>query len=225
MNEQMTNSKQKVTERFFLNRYIDLRRISPLDITPSERPGFIIKLNDSCWGVEVTTYSQPKTELDRFPRREVEEGWERIREHAGRIRRTCSELKNVCVLTNFKAVEVPRRNQIEAFVEQMIQIIRMHRETINSRFIDVRPTIIFPLLQRFVASVSLKTVNVSMDWESDLSFGGVGTSDDELIGLFDSKLTTRFLREGIERYVLLTGGETIYPSSFMCIAGVEELVY
>lgn len=187
----MTRPKQKERERLIVEAYLRERGIAA-EVIPSEAPDFLVRGGKLALGIEVIEYHQPQLGVHRYSRSQVEAEWARIRAEAVRYRADHRDLDRLSVLLGFKALLVPSWREADQFVEAVHRQIQQVRSELSKAWTVIHIGDNHPeILRRYLARIDLRVAGAYLEWDWNHSFGGVGTSEEELLSILASKLRFR----------------------------------
>ncbi len=219
----MTRSSQKQDERDILDAYLKARGLAGDVRDGPEPPDFLVKIDGSVVGFEVTEYHQPQGMGSPHSRREVESAWECLRRYVVEFRKNRPELKDLNVLLNFADLRVPSREECHAFVAAVTDEIAAVRARIGPEFIALEigsnsP----PILRKYLGTIAVHEAGCYMEWDWNQNYVRIGTSDDEMLNVIGSKLRHPRNR-GIDSYRLVVAGFRSRPSEILAPFSAEHL--
>jgi hypothetical protein len=178
----MTRQSQKDEERFYAETYLRLLGIDG-SLIAGESPDFQIRCASETIGLEVTSYHEGGR------RREVEASWEKLLEYSARFREAHTDLNKISVRFYFRAMQLPSPRQFEPFCIAVAEILRRHAPRFSRTTTTIRLDKETAVLARYLQSIDARAVNFYAPWRwSAYNFGGVGTTDDELVAVIARKL-------------------------------------
>ena len=174
---------KKKDERKYLDAFLQLRGIVPGTIDPGESPDFIMSYKGKQIGLEITEYHS--STFIGFPRRAVESEWEKLQGLIMAEVKKHDELKHTSGILFFKSLKVPSSLEQHLFVEELIKIsIKMVQLNIN----EYIPDYCYPLLKKYLENFSLENTRCYIVWDWNHDAGSVGITEDELLGIIDTKI-------------------------------------
>jgi hypothetical protein len=206
----MTSPEQKERERSVLNFYL---RIAGLDgeVRDQESPDFVVTVGSRRIGVEITEYHQPTHSGGRFPRTQVEAEWDRINAAVEKYRATHSGLENLSVRLEFTNLRVPSVDKHHDFIQAIHHEIECVKSDLGDRRTTIRVDDRRPaVLCRYLKQIHVRVVRCCMEWDWNHSFGGVGTSDNELLSILSPKFSLKRAEDVDELHLVVAGdGRTV----------------
>ena len=220
----MTTRGQKDAERRILRAYMEARGIEGDVRDGPEPPDFVISVAGQTIGIEVIEYHQPERTGHGHTRREVEASWEAIRAFVRNFRETSRELDELSVLLTFKELHVPSRREIASFVRGVVDEIGVARPRISERFTYIRVGDTSPtVLRTYLRDIRVRECKCYMEWDWNHSFGGVGTSDDDMLSVIGRKLSKYAPPVSINTSRLVVTTDGVHISEVGAPFSVEQL--
>ena len=206
----MTRSSQKQDERKILDAYLEARGLTGVVCDGPDPPDFLVKIDGSVFGFEVTEYHQPQTTASGHTRCQVEDAWDQLRQDEIGRREVRPELKNLNVLLNFADLRVPAGSEFQVFVAAAWAKIAEVRSPIGPEFtvIEIGSTS-EPILQEYLRTIDVRAANCLMEWAWNYSVDSVGVSDEELLAIIKLKIKSWRTRPDIASNRLIVAG---FPS-------------
>jgi hypothetical protein len=200
----VNGSQKKGRERAILDFYLKMVGIKG-DVEAGERPDFVVTSGERKIGIEITEYHQPKSEGESFPRRTVEAEWQKLRKAVVEYRETNADLDNLCVRLTFRGMEVPPERRHADFIAEIHALIQEVQEQAGEK-VKIKITDRHaPLLKQYLSRIAVRNVGCYMEWDWNHDFGGVGTSDAELLALLERKLAFERPSELTELHLVVAG--------------------
>lgn len=207
----MTRKTQKQRERAVLDYYMASTGINGSVEEGPEPPDYIVRSGDKAIAVEITEYHQPLRTAKGHTRREVEAAWHMVREHVVGFRKNVAELDKLSVGLEFIELAVPSTREIAPFVRAVADKIVAARSSIDDIFCYLRITDADPpILGRYLRSIRVRFADCYMEWDWNYDFGGVGTSDSEMMDAVGAKLAGYRRSQGVdESHLVIAGGGSL----------------
>lgn len=189
----MTRNAKKERERAILGMHLDLLNLCPDEIIFSETPDFIMDISRSKVGVEVTEYHTSEN-VGGYSRISVERAWKELRTLAYKNAANASAYRDYVLVFHFREA-VPQRKEFDNFIGHVQALLESQRSILN----DDREHVysganLVDVLAQYCEEVRIRHVKFYAMWDSNLTVGWVGTSEDELCDALISKLTAEFPR-------------------------------
>ena len=203
----MTRSSQKQDERKILDAYLEARGLTGVVCDGPDPPDFLVEIDGSVFGFEVTEYHQPQKTTSGHTLRQVEDAWGKLRQYEIGWREDQPELKNLNVLLNFADLRVPAGSEFQAFVTAAWAKIAEVRSLIGPEFtvIEIGSTDV-PILRKYLRTIGVCAANCLMEWAWNYSVGSVGVSDEELLAIVKPKINSYCTRPDITSNRLIVAG-------------------
>ena len=206
----MTRQSQKDEERFYAETYMRLLAIDG-SLIAGESPDFQIRCASETIGLEVTSYHEGGR------RREVEASWEKLLEYSARFREAHTDLNKISARFYLRAMlhpsprefamRLPSRREFEPFCVAVAKVLRRHAPCLSRTTKTIRLDKETPVLGRYLESIDARAVNSHAPWRwSAYNFGGVGTTDEELLVVIARKLPYRAPVGVDQSHLLIYGG-------------------
>jgi len=214
--------KKKARERSILEFYLKLVGLAG-DIQARERPDFVVIAGAESIGVEITEYHQPRYPGSVFPRKVVEAEWERLRAAVVEYRKATSALDELSVLLSFVELAIPPSRQHLEFIEAVHAEIEGVRADLSERRTSIRIGAKHPpILRQYLSRIEVRMVGCYMEWDWNHMVAGVGTSDDELVGILQPKLGLK-RPAGVNELHLVMAGDGPSGASYIGFLSREWL--
>lgn len=204
----MTRISQKEKERGILDAYFRAAETQYVIQEEREHPDFIVLAEGRRFGVEIIEYHVPQMENGGFTRRQVESGWERLREYVVEFRETHSEIDGLSVWLEFRSMRVPSTREVPGFVDAVAAEVAGLSSDVGPdehhyhKVCSDSPAI----LQQYLSSIRIRVVSCYMEWDWNHSAGSVGTSDEEMLAVLEPKLSGYRAPDGIDSSHLVVAG-------------------
>lgn len=208
----MTTKKE--VERFYLESFLQLARHEPENINDHETPDFIITLNGKQIGIEVTEFHSDAKGSDGYPRRQIEEEWQKLQQEKLMPEvRQHSNLNTYNGILCFKELNLPFRPQYANFAKE---VVRFSLNNCNLKKGEGKEFNAFgsefPLMRDYLKKFYLRNAGCYITWEWNHNASSVGLNEGELIGAIKKKINR--LREGgwpdlPEKWLLVVSGHQI----------------
>jgi hypothetical protein len=216
----VTRPEQKQQEREILGRYLRTIGLKGEIEKGPEPPDFIVTVDGRRLGIEITEYHQPAPSRRSRSRRMVEAEWRKLRDAVLDYRETHTGLENLSVILRFVQLEVPGRKDHKGFIRAVHNEIERVRPELDRQAKVIHIGDRHPaLLRQYLDGIVVGVVGSYLEWDWNLSFAGVGTSDEELTTLLASKL--RLERpSGVDELQLVMAGDG--PTAATCIGFLRQ---
>jgi len=174
--------RQEETERFYLDKFLEVVRLKPESIERgADPPDFLVAIDEGHVAIEETDFHSDKKGVDGSSRRGIEEEWLRLQRVFVQERELYPDLDRICGFLFFRALEVPPRRKHGLFASELLGFARKELERITEKGVDfasLDPA--FPLLGKYLTRLRLWDARCYVTWEWSHNADFVGLTQEEL---------------------------------------------
>jgi hypothetical protein len=220
----MTRAEQKKTERLIIQTYFGGRSITGLVEDGPEPPDFLATIDGTTIGIEVVEYHRPSRTTKGHTLRKVEAAWDALHEFTLEFCQGRADLAHLRVRLEFTTpplIPPPRefRNFVTAVADEVLAVL----PTIGVVFRSIKVgTSSAPILQSYLRTIHVRRGNRS-GWSWNHSFGGVGTSDAEMVDAIGHKLSSYQPRVPVASSWLIVAGAGVRVSERIGARSIKQL--
>lgn len=182
--------KKKVEEFYYLIETIETIGLKPLEIIVRETPDFILKTEKKTIGTEVTEYHIDAGQKNGSKARAAEESYSYIVEIVNEKLKKNSNLESIWAHLAFNYPYYPRKADLEKFSDELIRFTTESiSENKNFKEMNLKPTDDYPLLKKFLESVTLYREPLPFIHFFTEEYGGnISFSEENLINVIQPKI-------------------------------------
>ena len=219
----MTQRAQKQDEENLLKRELDRIGLQYEIVSSGERPDFVIACNGLSVGVEISEFhlAAPKRRGPNL--REVEKTWLRLREEIDKTREGWPELDGVDVQIRRAGNSLPPAQAHKEFAKALVECVRTKLSFLpHEGAITLKP-IEYPILMRYIESLTIERCSFYSSWSIDLVFGWVGVDGDGLLMYMRQKLLQRYDFRSGDLWLFLIGQYAISRTmGWLAVSGLNK---
>lgn len=182
--------KKKVEEFYYLIETIETIGLKPLEIIVRETPDFILKTEKKIIGTEVTEYHIDTGQKNGSKARAAEKSYSYIVEIVNEKLKKNRNLEIIWAHLVFNYPYYPRKADLEKFSDQLIKFTTESiSENKNFKEMNLKPTDNYPLLKKFLESVTLSREPLSFIHFFTEEYGGnISFLEENLINVIQPKI-------------------------------------
>lgn len=220
----MTRPEQEARERGFVEHLLRKElHLCGYTLCRGANPPDLVLEHEGCrTAIEVTDYHDPNPTPSGVSMREVEAGWEGLREEAYDELNRRPHLKSLKVNLVLRGTDLPSKAKRRALVKEACDLLDLHAHSVGGETVRI-PVSEDGLLGRYVDTMEVRRIGHYEDWNSDPKVNWVGVTEQELL-LFlcrSGKLSLHLGEKFDERWLLVCGG--VHPSQIIAAMHSERL--
>lgn len=217
----MTRQEQK-QEEFALINYAFSNFGEMVSLEPgADPPDAVAMIGGRKIGIEVRLYFQ-EGRYDGFTRKQIEEYWGELRNRASEIvEQEFPDISGVATCLYFREWKLPAKRERDHFIREVAVLIRQNLRTLSGGIVELQTWNSTPLLAKYLKFIDAYAADAKLQWDSNLTAGRYGASEDELCNIVRQKSKSRYNGLEDEYWLMIFGGRSI--SSLIGIISVEQL--